>query len=54
MWTCDALEVAMNVVKKTYSLRKVSKSWNILLKSLFDPLNGKRISKKMGPRGVFT
>jgi hypothetical protein len=54
MWTCETLEVAMNVVEKTYSFRKVSKSWNIPLNSLFDPLNGKRRSKKMGPRGVFT
>jgi hypothetical protein len=50
----DALETKMDVVEKgTYSLIRANKTWNILLNSFFNHLNGKTRSKKMGPRGVF-
>jgi hypothetical protein len=37
-----------------HSLRKVNRSWNIPLNSLFDHLNGKTRSNKMGPTNVLT
>jgi hypothetical protein len=36
----------------THSLQKVNKSWGMLLTSLFDHLNGKIRSRKMGPTNV--
>jgi hypothetical protein len=37
MWIDDALETTMNIVeKKTHSLRRANKAWNIPLSSLFD------------------
>ncbi len=53
MWTYEALELTMDVVENgTYSLRKTSRAWNILMNSIFDHLNGKPISRKMGPKCV--
>jgi hypothetical protein len=41
MWTDEMLEVAMDVVERgTHSLRKVNKSWDILMSSINDRLNG--------------
>jgi hypothetical protein len=55
MWTNEALEEAMDViVRGTHSIRRANKSWNILMNSLANHLNGKTKSKKMGPRGVLT
>ncbi len=50
MWTYEALELAMDVVENgTYSLQKASRAWNIPTSSISDHLNGKPISRKMGP-----
>jgi hypothetical protein len=55
MRTNDALETTMDVVEKgTHSLIRANKTWNILLNSFSNHLNGKTRSSKMGPRGVFT
>ncbi len=44
----------MEVVERTtHSLKNVNQSWNILIISFFDHLNGKT-SKKMGIVGVLT
>jgi hypothetical protein len=49
LWIYDALETTMDVVeRRTYSLRKISKIWNIILSSLFDHLNGRNKSRKVG------
>jgi hypothetical protein len=40
--------------KRTNSLKKVSRSWNIPFNSLSNHLNGKIRSKKMGPTSVLT
>jgi len=54
IWTYEALELAMDVVENgTYSLQKASRAWNIPMSSIFDHLNGKPISRKMGPICVF-
>jgi len=53
LWIDDALETIMDVVERTHSLRKASRTWNIFLSSLFDHLNGKRRSRKVGLGGVF-
>jgi hypothetical protein len=43
----------MEVVKRrTHSLKNVSQSYNILIISFFDHLNGKARSEKMGLVGV--
>jgi hypothetical protein len=53
MWTNEALEATMDVIeRRTYSLRKASNSWNILMNSLFYHLNGKTKSMKMELGGV--
>jgi hypothetical protein len=45
----------MDVVGKgTHSLRKAIRTWNILANSFFNHLNGKTISREMGPRGMLT
>jgi hypothetical protein len=45
----------MNVVERgTLSLKRISKSWNILMSSIADHLNGKTRSRKMGLGGVLT
>jgi hypothetical protein len=55
IWTNEVLEETMDVIeRRTRSVRKVSKSWNIPLSSLVDHLNGKTKSNKMAPRGVLT
>jgi hypothetical protein len=55
MWINQALKEAMNVIqRKKNSMRRASKSWNILINSLVDHLNRKTKSKKMAPRGVLT
>jgi hypothetical protein len=52
-WTSEALEEAMNVVKRREtSLMKVSKFWYIPLTSLSNHLNGRTRSKKVGLAGV--
>jgi hypothetical protein len=54
MWTNDALETIMDVVRRgTHSLKKANKTWNIPLNSLFNHLNGKT-KFEMGLGGVFT
>jgi hypothetical protein len=55
MWTNETLEATMDVVeRRTCYLRRANRSWNILLNSLFDHLNGKTRSRKMGLGGVLT
>jgi hypothetical protein len=50
-----ALEEAMDVVeRRTTSLRKASRHWNIPLTSLFDHLYGKTRSRKVRPTSVLT
>jgi len=53
LWINDALETTMDVVERTHSSRKASKTWNIFLSSLFDHFNGKNRSRKVGLGGVF-
>jgi hypothetical protein len=54
LWTDDALETTMDVVeRRTHSSKKASKTWNIILSSLFDHFNEKNKSKKIGLGGVF-
>ncbi len=54
MWTYEPSELAMDVVENgTYSLRKASRAWNIPMSFVFDHLNEKPISRKMGPMCVF-
>jgi hypothetical protein len=54
-WIDQALEEAMEVVEAmTHSLWKASRSWGILLTSLFDHLNNKIKSRKMGSTSVLT
>jgi hypothetical protein len=54
MWTYEPSELAMDVVENgTYSLRKASRAWNIPMSFVFDHLNEKPISRKMGPVCVF-
>jgi hypothetical protein len=49
MWTNEALEEAMDVIKRgTHSIRRVSKSWNIPMNSFVDHLNGRTRSGNMG------
>ncbi len=49
------LEATMDVVdKKTHSLRRASKSWNIPMSSIANHLNRKTKFKKMGLRSVLT
>jgi hypothetical protein len=43
----------MYFVERTHYLKKVSKSWYILLKSLSNHLIDKTRIRKIGPRGVF-
>ncbi len=51
----ETLKVAMDVIeKRTHSLTRANKSWNIPMNSFFYHLNGKTKSKKMAPRGVLT
>ncbi len=53
MWIDETLKVTMDVIeKRTHSLRRANKSWNIPINSFFYHLNGKTKSKKMAPRGV--
>jgi hypothetical protein len=47
----------MDVIeRRTHSLKKANKSWNITspMSSFFYHLNGKTKSNKMAPRGVLT
>jgi len=51
----QALKEAMDAVeKRTISLRKTSKHWNIPLTSLFDHLYGKTRSRKVRSTSVLT
>ncbi len=55
MWTNEALKEAMDAIeKRTYSIKRANKSWNILMSSLVDHLNERTKSKKMGLGGVLT
>jgi hypothetical protein len=54
MWTYEALELIIDGIdNETYSLRRANKAWNIPMNSIFDLLNGKTKSRKMGQGGVF-
>jgi hypothetical protein len=54
MGTYDALETTKDVIeRRTDSLIKANKIWNLILNSFSNHLNGKTGSRKMGPRGVF-
>jgi len=49
----EALEISMDVVEGgTHSLKRANMSWNIPMSTLYDHMNGKFKSGKMGPRGV--
>ncbi len=53
MWIDEMLEVVMDVVeRRTHSVKRANKSWNIPMSSIVDHLNGKSRFKKMGLRGV--
>jgi len=55
MWMDETLKTTMDVVERgTHSLRRPNRSWNIKKSSIFDHLNGKIRSRKMGPRRVLT
>jgi hypothetical protein len=55
MWIDETLKSAMDVVERgTHSLKKANKSWNIPMSSIVDHLNGKTMSRKLGPIGVLT
>ncbi len=55
MWIDEALELTMDVVANgTYSLQRAIMAWNIPMSSIYDHLNGKTRSNKMGPEGVLT
>jgi hypothetical protein len=54
IWTNETLEETMDVIERTHSIKRFSKSWNIPLSFLVDHLNGKTKSNKMAPRGVLT
>ncbi len=46
-WTNEWLKEAMDVVERmTYSLKRVSKPWNIFVYSLLDHLNGMTSGQK--------
>ncbi len=54
MWTNEAFETKMDAIERgTYSLRKASNLWTILMGPLFYHLNGKTKSMKMGLGGLF-
>jgi hypothetical protein len=49
----ETLKTTMDAVeRRTHSLRKANRSWNIPMSYLSNHLNGKNRSKKMGPRKV--
>jgi hypothetical protein len=53
MWMDEALEISMDVIEGgTHSLKRANISWNIPMSSLYDHMNGKSKSKRMGPKGV--
>jgi hypothetical protein len=55
MWTNETLKATMDVVeRRTHSLRRVNRLWNIPMSSLIDHLNGKTKSRKMGLKGMLT
>jgi hypothetical protein len=54
MWTYQAFEEAMDVVENRTCSLNANKSWSICLSFFSGQLNGKTISRKMGPKGVFT
>jgi hypothetical protein len=55
MWSNESLEIAMNVVEPDItSLLGPNKFWGRFVTSLSDHLNGKSISRKIGPSGVLT
>jgi hypothetical protein len=52
-WTYEAFKEAMDVIEKiNVRLRKASMLWNIPLNSLFNILNGKTRTRKVGVKGV--
>jgi hypothetical protein len=53
MWMDEALEISMDVVEGgMHSLKRANMSWNIPMSSLYDHMNGKSKSRRMGPGGV--
>ncbi len=51
----EALEIAMDIVeRRTHSLKRVDRSWNILMSFFSNHLNGKTRSRKMGPGRMLT
>jgi hypothetical protein len=55
MWMDETLKTTMDVVERgTHSLRRPNRSWNIRMSSIFNHLNGKIRSRKMGLRRVLT
>jgi len=53
MWIDETLELEMDAIENgTFSLRRANKAWNIPMGSIFNQLNGKTRSRKMGLRGV--
>jgi hypothetical protein len=54
MWINETLEVAMDVIeRRTHSLRRANRSWNLPMSSLVDHLHGETKSRKMGLGSVF-
>jgi len=52
-WSKESLETTMDVVERGItSLWGANKFWGILVTSLFDHLNGKTKSRKIGPPNV--
>jgi hypothetical protein len=50
MWMDETLEIAMDVVeRRSHSLRRANRLWNIPMNSFSNHMNGKTISRKMGP-----
>jgi hypothetical protein len=55
IWTNESLKETMDVIeRRTHSIRRASKSWNIPMNSFVDHLNGKTRSMKMELGGVLT
>jgi len=55
MWIDETLELRMDAIENgTFSIRMANKVWNIPMGSIFNHLNGKTKSRKMGLGGVLT
>ncbi len=54
-WTYEAFKEVMDAIKNiNVTLRKASRLWNLPLNSLFNILNGKTRTRKVGVKGVLT